>query len=54
MTNHDRFASVFKKRIGRTLSTAEIARIMLTESDIQLGQFTEVKRGICNLSLATG
>jgi hypothetical protein len=36
-TNHDRFASVFKNRIGRTFSTAEIMKLMLAESDIQPG-----------------
>jgi hypothetical protein len=36
-TNHDRFASVFKNRVGRTLSTAEIVKLMSAESDIQLG-----------------
>jgi hypothetical protein len=36
-TNHDRFASVFRKRTGRTFSTAEITKLMLSESDIQPG-----------------
>lgn len=36
-TNHDRFASVFTNRIGRTFSTAEIMKLMLVESDIQPG-----------------
>jgi hypothetical protein len=36
-TNHGRFASVFKSRIGRTFSTAEIMKLMLAESDIQPG-----------------
>jgi len=36
-TNHDRFASVFRNRIGRTFSTAEIVKLMLAESDIQPG-----------------
>ena len=36
-TNHDRFASVFKCRTGHTFSTAEIMKLMLTESDIQPG-----------------
>lgn len=37
MTNHDRFASVFRSRTGRTFSTAEIMKLMLAESDIQPG-----------------
>src|ERR1700677_5224324 len=37
MTNHDRFASTFRDRTGRTFSTAEIVKVMLAESDIQLG-----------------
>jgi len=36
-TNHGRFASVFKNRMGRTFSTAEIMKLMLAESDIQPG-----------------
>jgi hypothetical protein len=36
-TNHDRFASVFRNRKGRTFSTAEITKLMLAESDIQPG-----------------
>jgi hypothetical protein len=36
-TNHDRFALVFRNRIGRTFSTAEITKLMLAESDIQPG-----------------
>lgn len=36
-TNHDRFASVFKNRAGRTFSAAEIRELMLAESDIQPG-----------------
>lgn len=37
MTNHDRFASVFQDRVGRTFSSAEIREIMLAESDIDSG-----------------
>lgn len=37
VTNHDRFASVFKNRTGRTFSTTEIMKLMLAESDIQPG-----------------
>jgi len=37
MNNHDRFVSVFSKRTGQTLSTAEITKLMLAESDIQPG-----------------
>jgi hypothetical protein len=36
-TNHDRFASVFRNRKGRTFSTPEIMKLMLAESDIQPG-----------------
>jgi hypothetical protein len=36
-TNHDRFASVFKNRLGKTFSTSDIVKIMLAESDIQGG-----------------
>jgi hypothetical protein len=36
-TNHDGFALVFRNRIGRTFSTAEITKLMLAESDIQPG-----------------
>jgi hypothetical protein len=35
--NHELFAFVFKSRIGRTFSTAQIERLMLAESGIQLG-----------------
>ena len=37
ITNHDRFAKVFEKRIDRTFSTAEIKKLMLAESDIEPG-----------------
>lgn len=37
MNNHDRFVAVFSKRTGQTLSTAEITKLMLAESDIQPG-----------------
>jgi len=37
ITNHDRFAKVFERRIDRTFSTAEIKKLMLAESDIELG-----------------
>jgi hypothetical protein len=36
-TNHDRFASVFRERTGRIFATAEIVKLMSTESDIQFG-----------------
>jgi hypothetical protein len=36
-TNHDRFASVFRRHTGRTFSTGEITKLMLAESDIQPG-----------------
>jgi hypothetical protein len=35
--NHELFASVFKSRIGRTFSTAQVEKLMLEESGIQLG-----------------
>jgi hypothetical protein len=44
-TNHDRFASVFRKRTGRTFSTAEITKLMLSESDIQPGSILPNDRG---------
>jgi hypothetical protein len=31
------FASVFKNRVGRTFSTAEIVKLMSSDSDIQIG-----------------
>jgi hypothetical protein len=37
MTNHDRFASVFSNRAGRTFTTAEIREIMLANTDIEDG-----------------
>jgi hypothetical protein len=37
MTNHDRFVNVFGSRVGRTFSTAEIAKLMLAGSDIKPG-----------------
>lgn len=37
MTNHERFANVFGARTGRTFSTAEITKLMLSESDIEPG-----------------
>lgn len=37
MTNHDRFASVFRDREGRLFSTAEIENLMQDESDIEYG-----------------
>lgn len=36
-TNHDRFASVFKNRAGRTFSTSEIVKLMMADSDIHFG-----------------
>jgi hypothetical protein len=51
-TNHDRFASVFKNRTGRTFSTAEIMKLMLAESEIQPGSVLpndhgEGNKGVC-------
>jgi len=37
MTNHDRFAKVFRNRVGREFSTREIEEIMQRESDINPG-----------------
>jgi hypothetical protein len=37
MTNHDRFATVFRTKKGRTFSTAEIVKLMMTHSDTAAG-----------------
>lgn len=47
-TNHDRFASVFRRRAGRTFSTAEIVRLMGAESDIQDGSILPNDHGAGN------
>jgi hypothetical protein len=36
-SNHDRFAAVFQRRVGRAFSMKEIFRIMSAESDIEPG-----------------
>jgi hypothetical protein len=57
-TNHDRFVSVFRKRTGRTFSTAEIVTLMTEESDVQNGSILpndhgEGNKGQC-LCVGTG